>query len=339
MSFRKSHWRNKKRREELLASLPKEPDTSARIGQTDLKNKNVQIYLVKMPAFLAEQFEARGPGTGEVVARMRIPGPDNKPKVENEGDEEEGRPAREKPRIFLDKVCGTKDTPKESVSTEYDVEFQAENPKMMVFSQNRQGEEVDMRMEGVVSFLCSARPKFDSKYRGMNKRRTMLSMQKSREVLRMDDSARKAADREALKPMSMTETAKQREVRKKQKEDSRRHLDVPDEKWREMARVDVFKAFEIQGHYTADELAKVIGEPLNRLRSVITEVCVYNKSGPFSGLYELKDEFKTVAQREQKERDLESHRLAQIELVKKRREERAERERQDGPASKKSRLS
>lgn len=339
MSYRKgSSARNRSRHEQ--ASEP-EPDTSAPIGKTDLTNKDVQIYLVKMPAYLAEQFEPRGSGQNEIVGRLRIPGNNNRPTVDHGEQPDNGeapKPKKEKPRIFLDNVRGTKDIPKQNIMTEYDVEFQHENPKVMVYSQTRKDEKVDVKMEGTVSFLCSARPKFDDKFRGMNKRRTELSMQKTREVKRMDDSARKAADREALKPMSMTETAKQREERKKQKEDARRHLDVPDERWREMARVDVFKAFEIQPHYTADEVAKVIGEPLSRLRSVITEVCMYNKSGPFSGKYELKDEFKTVAQRQQKERALEDYRLEQIELVKKRREERAERERLEGPAAKKSRL-
>lgn len=340
MSYRRgSSWKGKNRRNE--PPPPPVPDISDPIGEVNLANKDVKIYLVKMPQYLAQQFESRGPGQNEIVGRLRLPGKDQKPKVDHEeplGDGEVRKPRKDGPRIFLDNARGTKDIQKQDILTEYELEFQHEDPKVMVFSQMRKTEKIDMKMEGVVNFLCSARPKFDDKFRSMNKRRTNLSLQKTRELKRLDDSARIAADREALKPMSMTETTKQREEKRRQKDEARRHLDVPDAKWREMARVDVFKAFEIQPHYTAEEVARVANEPLSRLRSVINEVCNYNKSGPFAGKYELKDEFKTVEQRKQKEQALEDYKLEQVELVKRRREERAERERLEGPAAKRSRL-
>lgn len=337
MSNRKGSWKGKKARQQT--ATVKEPDTSVPIGDTNLTHKDVSIYLVKMPHFLAECFESKDPSKqNEVVARLRIPRFDSSP----------GASKNSTARIFLDKVpTGNHGKSREAgvngVDTEISTEFaldilkDGEDPRMMVFSCNRTDDDVDMRMEGKVSFQCTARPKMDRAYRSLNKRRTLSSMQRTREMLRMDDSARKAVDREAIQPLSMTETAKQREERKQKKEDARRHLDVPDEKWREIARVAVFKAFEIQSHYSAEEIARVVEEPVSRLRSVITEVCAYNKSGPFAGRYELKDEFKTVSQRRQKERDLENYRLEQIEIAKKRREERADRERGEGPPSKKAR--
>lgn len=340
MSSRKGSWKGKKSRQQ--AAPVKEPDTSAPIGDTDITHKDVSIYLVKMPNFLAECFEPKDPSKqNETVARLRIPRFNP-----SAGSSKETSTAR----IFLDKVPESfSEKSREvqlngaasNVSTEFvlDIIKDGEDPRVMVFSCNRTGDNVDMRMEGKVSFQCTARPKLDRTYRDMNKRRTMLSMQRTREMMRMDDSARKAVDREAIQLMSMTETAKQREERKQKKEDSRRHLDVPDEKWREIARVAVFKAFEIKSHYSAEELARVVEEPVTRLRSVITEVCAYNKSGPFAGRYELKDEFKTVSQRKQKERDLEDYRLEQVEIARKRREERSERERAEGPPSKRARQS
>lgn len=345
MSSKKGSWKKKSRQQQPAPS--KEADTSPSIGETNLKHKNVQIYLVKMPAVLAKHFE---PGAqirpNEIVGRLRIP-------RHKSGQAQGSR--REPPRIFLDKVLtnlkgDTNKDPRRGkdklvdgldkgvIPKEYDVNFPASGTdrKVMVFSCNREGEDPDMRIEGKVSFQCTARPKLDRTYRDMNKRRTKLSMQKGRGLLRMEDNDRLAVDREAIQPMALAETSKQREARKQKKDDARRHLDVPDEKWRENARHAVFMAFDIKSHYSADELAAAVNEPLSRLRSVITEVCSYNKSGPFAQRHELKDEFKTVAQRRQKERDLEDYKQEQIEMARKRREERAERDR-EAPPSKKAR--
>lgn len=322
----KKSWRGRSRRREN--NEPDEPDTTNLIGTTDLQNKDVQIYLVKMPGFLADQF--KNPESG-IVGRLRIPEQGSQPK----NAASTLKPDENGPRIFLDKHVNSKGN---IAISEFNVEFQTTEPNMLVFSGNKDGKEASMRLEGTVVHQCMAKPKMTSGYRSVNKIRTRIANTATRELLRMDDRARKAAEREALKPMSMMETAKQREDRKKQKEDSRRHLDVPDEQWREIARVAVFKAFEIQAHYSADELAKDLQEPVARIRPIIGEVCSYNKAGPFSGKYELKDEFKTEAQRFQKKRELENHRLSQIENVKKRREERAEMEK-DLPPAKKARPS
>lgn len=334
MSYRRK-WKNKgnRRKEEQI----KEPDNTPQIAEANLANKDVQIYLVKMPAFLVDHFEQNDEiKKNEVVGRLRIP---------TRAEAKSGESAK----IFLDKVMSKpKDknvsssaTPKAEnipISTEYELTFNkgSRDPKILVFSQNKNGDDVDLRMEGKVSFQCMARPKMDRTYRDMNKRRTLLSMQKTREIKRMDERERRAYEREAIQPMSMMESAREKEERKQRKEDARRHLDVPDEKWKEITTVAVFKAFEIQPHYSADELASVVNEPVSRLKSVMSDVCVYNKSGPYVGRYELKDEFKTAEQRKQKAKAMEEFRLEQIDIAKRRREERAERER-DGPPSKKSR--
>eukprot|EP00177_Eucheuma_denticulatum_P002794 GFKZ01005015.1.p1 GENE.GFKZ01005015.1~~GFKZ01005015.1.p1 ORF type:complete len:348 (-),score=52.60 GFKZ01005015.1:1174-2217(-) len=343
MSSKKGSWKKKSRQQQPAPA--KEADTSASIGETSLKHKNVEIYLVKMPTVLAKHFE---PGAqirqNEIVGRLRIP----------QDEPRQGRGSLPNPpRIFLDKVMTnlkseTNNDPrrgneklvdglgKDVIPREYEINFPANGieTNFMVFSCNREGEDPDMRMEGKVSYHCTARPKLDRTYRDMNKRRTKMSLQKEREVQRLDDVDRLAADREAIQPMSLTETSKQRAERKQKKDDARRHLDMPDEKWRENARRAVFMAFEIKSHYSAEELAAVVNEPLSRLRSVITEVCSYNKSGPFAQRHELKDEFKTVAQRRQKERDVENYKQEQIEMARKRREERAERDREAPPAKK-----
>ena len=319
MSY-KRNFKHKKKAAEKKAG----PDYSDLIGETDLSNKNVHVYLVKMPDFLAEEF-ADPRNRNQVIGRLRIPDP-NDPRTSTD-------PSIAQPRIFLDKVSDA-DLPNQGTgSVEFNLNIQRKNPNIMVFSSNRKEQKDNVRIEGNVSVLCQARPKMDATYRAITRRRSKLANQPKHGILRMEDSERNAADRIALRPISMAETAKQREEKKKAKEDSRRHLDVPDEKWRESARASVFQAFEIKSHYSADELAQAIGEKTSRIRPIIGEVCSYNKSGPFSGKYELKDEFKTVSQRQQKERELEDYRLQQVEMARKRREKSAQ-DKDEQPAKK-----
>lgn len=310
---------------------------SDRIGGTDLSNRAIKVYLVKMPNFLAQQFANPEGIENNIIGRLRIPEEETLgPAAVTDAEDDDVAAKKELPRIFLDKTVKVEGAPERDVSNEYELMFQPDDPKITVFSGKPVGDNVDMRVEGQVSFQCVARPKYDATYQKMNQSRTIKAAQKSRVTLHMDDSSRKAADRVALKPTAMAETTKQREERRKTKEDAKRHLDVPDEQWREMAKVCVFKAFEGQAHYSMEQLAKDVHEPSGRLRSIINEVCTYNKSGPFSGKYELKDEFKTIAQRQQKDRELEDYELAKLDVVRKRREERAEREK-DAPPSKKPR--
>lgn len=310
--------------------IAKKFDPSDLIGDVDLKNKDIQIYLVKMPDQLAKQFE--DPSSG-IVGRLRI-AEQSKTSTSNPDT-----PPDNQSKIFIDKVV-SKGGPKERqvVSTEYDVQLQRQNPNILVFSTNAEGERDDVRLEGVVSYQCQARPVMTDTYRKLNSARTYYMNKKSSQMLVMDSTQLKAAERVSLRPSAMTVTAKEREEKRREKENSRRHLDVPDEVWRENTRLHIFKAFEIQPYYTADELATTVGETAARIRPIIGEVCTYNKSGPSAGRYELKDEFKTVAQRQAKERELAEYQRAQAEATRKRKEERAEREKEDEGKNKKARL-
>lgn len=295
------------------------PDTSTPIGYVDAENAKTQVYLVKMPNFLYEKFSkpvAEG-AAQPVLGRLRIPA--------GAATGAEGEPA---PQLFIDGANGPE---------AYNLRFNDNSPQIFVFSEAPKDAEPGLRVEGSVSYQCSAQPRMDARYRGVQRMRTQSAATKTRTTQFIDDDARRLADNNALQPNALVETTKQREDRKRSKEASRRHLDVPDAEWRELAKVAIFKAFELKPHYAAEQLAKDVEEPLSRLRSVINELCVYNKSGPFSGRYELKDEFKTAEQRAEKLRHVEEHRLKQLENARRRRDERAEQERQDGRSSKRPR--
>ncbi|KAI0563071.1 Transcription initiation factor IIF beta subunit [Gracilaria domingensis] len=319
-------WRTKSKSKRRSNDVVNEPDTSDLVGETDITNKDVQVYLVRMPTFLAQQFEDPKHGT---IGRLRIP---TGPQQQKPSPHSNSLNNPNAPRIFLDKQpVATKSL--QIAVKEYELEIQTDKPNIMIFSGSRTGEKPDMRMEGTAMYQCIAKPNMNHTYRVMTKARSRIANTHTKQLLRMDDKSRKAAERDALRPQTMMETAKQREERKRQKEASRRHLDVPQGEWRAMLEKTIFQSFETKPHYTAEELARSVAEPVSRIRPIMNEVCAYIKSGPFSGRYELKDELKTEKQRQQKRQMLEDHRIAQMEQIRKRKRE----QEQENQASKKSR--
>lgn len=296
-------------------------------GEVDLNKHGVSAYLVKIPEFIFKELEdaREGPDSEKTIGRLRVPCPESlepAPVAEEDGDSDITRipPAR----VFVDRLTKSQtDNPRE-----FELMFPDNPTDIFLYSWKPQGDDPDVRAEGRVLYQCDMRPPLNDSYRNINRRRVEDAAQKSRETVYMDEGERIAAQNKSIRVTAMIETTSQREERQKKKETARRHLDVPDDQWREAAKVAIFRAFETKLHYSADHLARDIDEPVSRLRPVINELCFYNKSGPFSGKYELKDEFKTVAQRQQKERELEDHRIATIEDIKRRREERAQNERE-----------
>lgn len=225
-------------------------------------------------------------------------------------------------------------------NTKYELLLQPSSTDMAIFSGNSLDENDNMKLEGIVDAQLHARPPMTDAFRKYNKWRTFQLNKAPPKMSIMTETEVKRSDQVALRPNSVNESVREREERKRAKEESRRHLDIKDDVWKEHIQTAIFRAYEIQAYYSADELAETLDEPVNRLRPFISELCQYNKAGPFSQKYELKDEFKTVSQRQLKERVLEQHRLSQLDLQKKRKEERErerEREKAEG-VKKKARL-
>jgi transcription initiation factor TFIIF subunit beta len=300
-------------------------------GEVDLARHGIRSYLVKMPDFLLEEFENDSRPVGSIVGRLRIPEPDSMaPNANPEEREDETAP-----RIYVDNPVD----PNNLNPREFKLSFPDEPADIVLMSWKPKGDDPSMRVEGRIAYQCDARPPLNAAYRNINRRRVADEEDKYRETVHMDEGERIRAQNKAVRVTALAETVTQKEERTKKSLKARKHLDVPGEEYKVAIKTAVFRAFEGRLHYGAEELSKDIDEPLQTLRRVLNEVCMYNKAGPFSGKYELRDEFKTVAQREQKKQELEDHRLATIEDVKRRREERAQNEREKAePAMKKTRF-
>lgn len=315
---------------------PADGDTPAEFGEVNLNDHGVRAYLVKMPEFLAAEFDYDRREPGEAVGRLRIPAVGSMAAVqpsaaENAPTEEDV----ERPEIFVDQPIDAANTN----PRRFRLAFPEQPSDMMVMSWKPSGNDPSVRVDGRVEYQCDARPPFDAAYRNINRRRVEDAAQKFRETVHMDEGERIDAQNKSVRLTALVETTSQKEGRQKQKLKKREHMDHDGPEWREGVKKLVFRMFESKLHYTADELANLVDEPVPRLRTVLNEICMYNKSGPFSGKYEVRDEYKTQAQRDLKEQEKEEKRLADIEDIKRRREERAQHERElKEPALKRTRL-
>lgn len=308
-------YRNKNRNRNQFRSMrdkeEEEPDTSEAVGFANVEASNTQMYLVKLPEFLFHQF-SRPVVAGQpppVLGRLRL-FPQDKQEKNGAGPTRVGK-------IFVDGEQGV---------SAFNLVLNSK-PAMYVLSEEHLNDDPKLRVEGRATAQCSAQPILDEQYRELQRERTRIAETKTRTTQFMDDQARRAAENSALRPNAHVESTRQREERKRVKEMSRRHLDLPDEEYKKMVKMSIYNAFEIELHWSADKLAKQVEEPIGRVRPIINELCTYMKSGPFAGMYELKDEFKTPEQKRQKERQYEEHKQRMIENAKKRREEREEQER------------
>lgn len=315
---------------------PLSPDNSEHIGYANLDNAGTKVFLVKLPQSLYDVFankpaedgggegNVHGEGVpGPVVGRVRIP-------KSNTNNSNSGGKKREgpMPKIFLDAPPNT------STPTVYDLRMQATAANIQVFSESSDTAKPYVQCEGVVSHQCTAQPSMSRNYRALTRERTVKSVTKLRTTLVMDDDTRREADNLALKPTAGFESRTMKEDKKRAKEKARKHLDINDADWRKLAKTAVFRAFETRINYSADMLAAEVDEPVNRLRTILNDVCTYHKAGAFSGTYLLKAEFMSQAQRQEKENAEAEHKQAQADKIRARREERIEDER----ANKRSRM-
>lgn len=61
----------------------------------------------------------------------------------------------------------------------------------------------------------------------------------------------------------------------------------------EELQADLFRLFERQGHWAFVQLQRQTQQPTQHLKTVLSEIAVQNRRGPYKDLWELKREFKT----------------------------------------------
>mmetsp|Transcript_8077 Transcript_8077/g.17387 ORF Transcript_8077/g.17387 Transcript_8077/m.17387 type:complete len:376 (-) Transcript_8077:162-1289(-) len=218
-------------------------------------------------------------------------------------------------------TAGAPLTPRE-VPREYELRFLPEAPNTLLFSEDLADDKGGVRAEGKVLYQCVAQPKLDNAYLAVNRGRFERALKRDREVARMDDQTLRAAQVDELRPLAIGETAKERDEKRRRAELMKRGTDAPmDNKWRDTMVSSLFEMFERRPYWSLTALLDETNESSQRLKPLVTELCVFNKRGPYSNLYELRDEFKTKRQREVKDDDVRERRQANLDTVRQRMQE------------------
>ena len=223
------------------------------------------------------------------------------------------------------------DLPPTAVPTHYELRFHQENPGMQAFSIDAADDLGRARVEGTVAYVGALQPRLDEAFRAMHRYRAathQTTMRKQGKRMREISTAdlqreelrraqpdagwtvserpaatasmvgvRHAADQiEAQYERELQQRRAQR-IAKREASASTLRPDAPETEWREAAMQLLFELFEQQHWWRFSDLADVTGQPTARLKPLIAELCEYNNRGPYRGMYELKDQYKTQAQR------------------------------------------
>eukprot|EP00184_Porphyridium_aerugineum_P001937 CAMPEP_0184701586 /NCGR_PEP_ID=MMETSP0313-20130426/20545_1 /TAXON_ID=2792 /ORGANISM="Porphyridium aerugineum, Strain SAG 1380-2" /LENGTH=381 /DNA_ID=CAMNT_0027161695 /DNA_START=58 /DNA_END=1203 /DNA_ORIENTATION=- len=331
------------------------PDEFTKTGKVDVTMAGRKVYIVKFPNFLLENLEERaraamsnsggnvpGLNPNPIVGKLRLPiqmddDVENTTKglvtltdsrtmqANGASKRSDGKPPvsggsssnLNKSSTLGDAAGGSGNSQLPKIPTQYDLRFLPEAPSTLIFSEDPADDHGVMRCEGRVAYHCVAQPHVNEAYLEINRARFENANKRGREVAFLDDKALRDAQVDELRPLAfLGVTPKDKEEKRRKQELLKRVSDTPmDDKWRDNTITKLFGLFERHSYWSLRSLLDETNESAQRLKPLVSELCVYNKRGPYMSMYELKDEFKTTQQRTDKEIDARDRRKAQMEML------------------------
>uniref|UniRef100_A0A7S0ZJL6 TFIIF beta subunit HTH domain-containing protein n=1 Tax=Timspurckia oligopyrenoides TaxID=708627 RepID=A0A7S0ZJL6_9RHOD len=296
------------------------PDEITPTGHCDTTFAGRKVYLLKLPEFLLthlQQSATESNTADPIVAKLKLP---------NTMDDDAENALKGSIRLLPPKPMQSGSTAPTSsthekkerprIPQEYEVKFLPEAPRTLLFSEEPADDKGRMRVEGRVSYHCVAQPVLDEAYLAVNQQRYERASKRNREVALMDDRTLRTAQVDELRPLINVESVREREEKRRRAELMKRGSDAPmDAKWKDTTVAKLFGLFERKPYWGIKALLDETNESMQRIKPLITELCVYNKRGPYAQFYELKDEYKTKRQRDEKDEDVNARRRAQMEAV------------------------
>jgi len=163
------------------------------------------------------------------------------------------------------------------IPSQYVIQLQQPTPDnpMHIFSETPDGV---LSMEGTVEYKGLAKPvDLNPEYRSLCKDRVVKANVKTRVVKALDNAPT------TRRPIDTLFNKKKKEERKP-RADERLEKDVLTER--------IFRAFETSNYLTIKSLQETTNQPVQWLKEVLADICIYNKRGPNKTKYELKPEYK-----------------------------------------------
>jgi len=152
---------------------------------------------------------------------------------------------------------------------DYDLLYSKPDTTMHVFYESPINAQVSA--EGTVENKCDVKPHNTEEYRKIIKGRHEKSLIRTRVTQTIDD----------LEVKLVTGFNKKRKV-----EDKRERMEKND-----LLNL-LFSKFEKNSYYDMKTLAESTKQPVVYLKSLLDEICIYNKRGPHKGCFELKAQYK-----------------------------------------------
>ncbi|KAF2077683.1 hypothetical protein CYY_000999 [Polysphondylium violaceum] len=231
-----------------------EESNDALDGEINIDNADNQVWLMKVPKFLADHWA----GSQGSIGKIRIKSGDN---------------------ISLTiQVPGTTTTEEfQLITTPQNIE----NQPLKIFSEDAEGA---LALEGNIGLKCDIKMNLDSPtYRELMKTRTTAYNTKTRVAKTIDDNQPFLPPR-PINPKIQVSTA----VYAKKKPTT----DKKERKSEDQVIDSIFDAFHDNNHLDIKTLVKYTDQPQTWLKTVLNKVCIFNKRGPNKNTYELKPEYK-----------------------------------------------
>lgn len=229
-------------------------------GELDIKKAFRSVWLVKVPAFIFDLWK-------------------NSPSNAPLGTVTVAEYSNSDPQMSVTAATGESSIPKEySLSPPAAITTTNGPPigQTYILSEEGEGENMKLAIEGNVqhSHKFDMKPKYSQEYKGVLRNRMRQSEKKLRQTVTIDEKDVVTNSR----PYSRI--LKNDLGNKKERKD------------RVTLLQEIFKLFERQAHYQTKELELSTRQPAIYLKTVLDEVCLLNKRGPFKGKWELKPQYK-----------------------------------------------
>eukprot|EP00842_Homolaphlyctis_polyrhiza_P001024 jgi/Hompol1/1922/HPOL_002843-RA len=257
-------------------------DSDSELQEFGISKHSSKIWLVKVPKFLADQWVqvSETNPAGLELGRIQVYAP--------EGPATSGAPRMPEISLTIPSVPWAATLPKE-----YTLRLSATEPKNeFIFTENSRGKAVEI--VGHVDREGALQPDLNAPgYREILSRRTqdaMSTSDKRRQIVFLDDS------RPEMRRMLNSTTGEtwqsgldllsKKKVRLTEKRERMERQDLLDL---------LFALFAEDSHWTFKALQDRTEQPQQWLKEIISEICVLNKRGQFSGMYEIKPELRKSA--------------------------------------------
>ncbi|KAI8914649.1 transcription initiation factor IIF, beta subunit [Gorgonomyces haynaldii] len=224
----------------------------------DLNRKDTKVWLVKIPEFVAKEWKRQPKGTP--LGKLRIKSGQAEPKITVHLPQE---------REWA-----------QSIPKNYNLTFTSLSPQNeFIFTENSSGKAVDIA--GKVEHEATVGPIMDDDYHRVMKNRSKEAMEVTRVAKELDNKDERRAR------IDFTKAAVKDNFMKKKVTGERRER-LPEANVLDM----LFPAFQQRDRYNIKALTEITQQPQQWLKEILSKICILHKRGPYTGLYELKPEYK-----------------------------------------------